>query len=1328
MINLKSRRAKITSVLGASALIIGIIFFLLRGPYLSNYIKRLIIPVLENVTRERIIIDKAVINLFPFYVQTKGFKLFDKDGNRLLWITKTRVYIDLLGLLSKEIRVRKLTLLNPDLTANERDLRRIIGNIKKSSSVGQEGTFTVSLKNIKLTEGNLRYFNEDETAGISGDGFVMEMVSRRSASKINFSLDKGVLTLPNNSDLTGGFECMLRVDNDKVEISSIKVHSSKSTLNAEGELTLAPDGKVKEGTITGKTEIYAETINRIFNLEQEKEGVLVFDGTVNMAENRKSKWPGFSFNLKTDSRFYLESLMEIVKVKSNIKGQVSINGKITGTFPDVMGKGIAKLDDGVFDTLPIDDVTGEIAYKDRKFSLNDFTASVYNGRMEGDADIMIPHGDYTVSAGVSDISSPEFFRFIRWEPPFPAGKISGHFLLSHEHGQDKEVIADVNYLNTNEAGDDLLSRLKKISTSLELSEGILHLENTVLSTSMSDLFLEGGIDLKKHTLALDLQLESRDVSDFTMPRYSRFIAPVKFRGKASGPVKAPVISGRLEADTGSIHGIRFVNAFADLDYKISSLNITKLRVNQENASYDVSGSIDFRKASGLFSFKDPYYRGDAVVSNADIRPFLKASYKEIPVSGFAGGTLSFEGDYKKFTGSGDLVVENGTVYEQKIDRIAVKASLHPDRLEFHSVSAKRLGSDLSASGTLFFNRQFSVSAVSDRFQVCDFPIFDKEIFDGLLSFAIEGDGTFSNPDIRFSSDIIENTFKGAQMGKGHVEGRLKGKNLTVHGSLVDGALEANAEADLLDETLWNADLNFKRGNYNFLLTGFLKESPRDLSISMTGNVRLNGKGSDTSIRSRFDSMNLSLYGYNLRNREDIVVELDNEEIHIKSFSLTGSKAELSAGGTLNIKKDLKLKMKGNLDIAPLMSLSDKLASLRGKGDFTVGINGAWENPEVVGEIHINDATTSLKDFPYKFGPINGTLYLKKDRIVFESFDTKFAGGDVVLSGAGYFEKLKYKRLFISSDISGIKVRPMEGVSATIDGKLFYENSLKGASLTGDIDIKKARYNKRFEWKSWLLGFKEIKEGPVEYPKIIADTKVHIRLKGAEDIIIDNNIARTPVNISLNITGIASELGMVGRIEAEGGSVYFRSNEFKILKGSHVDFINPNSIVPDFHILAETYTGDYHVRLSLDGNMDKFTLSLFSEPPLAESDILSLLTFGQVGKGVKGIEGGIAAGEATALLTGTLQDTVEEELKNYTGFERIEIEPHTTTEGSFTPKVTVGKRLLEDKIYVTYSSALGTAEEQVIEVEYKLDENMSLVGSRNEIGSAGVDIKYRFEFK
>jgi autotransporter translocation and assembly factor TamB len=64
-----------------------------------------------------------------------------------------------------------------------------------------------------------------------------------------------------------------------------------------------------------------------------------------------------------------------------------------------------------------------------------------------------------------------------------------------------------------------------------------------------------------------------------------------------------------------------------------------------------------------------------------------------------------------------------------------------------------------------------------------------------------------------------------------------------------------------------------------------------------------------------------------------------------------------------------------------------------------------------------------------------------------------------------------------------------------------------------------------------------------------------------------------------------------------------------------------------------------------------------------------------------------------------------------------------------PRVTVGKELVQNKLYVTYSSNVGAAiPEQAFRIEYLLNRHFSLVGERNEMGNNGADIKYRFEFK
>jgi translocation and assembly module TamB len=206
--------------------------------------------------------------------------------------------------------------------------------------------------------------------------------------------------------------------------------------------------------------------------------------------------------------------------------------------------------------------------------------------------------------------------------------------------------------------------------------------------------------------------------------------------------------------------------------------------------------------------------------------------------------------------------------------------------------------------------------------------------------------------------------------------------------------------------------------------------------------------------------------------------------------------------------------------------------------------------------------------------------------------------------------------------------------------------------------------------------------------------------------------------------------LFGRLESKDGVFYFRNNEFKILHAS-ADFADPNRLNPVIEILAETDKAGYRIKLNLDGQIEHFNLTLSSDPPLEEMEILSLLTVGNIGKQTKGFEGGIGAGEATSFLSGALQSVFEERLKTVTGLDRIQIDPSISkATGTVETRVTVSKRLLNKRLSVTYSNALGsgTTEEEIIKLEYLLDRNISLIGIRDERGSVGGDIKFRFEFK
>ena len=1354
MQNSKLLKKKLIRRLGLGSTIIfsiALVFFLLRGPYLSNSIKRLIQPAMEDAIGEKIIIDKAVINLFPFYLQTKGFKVFDEEGNRLLWVTKMRAYVDVLGLFSREIRIRRLTVREPNLTIDRERFEKILDSIKRYTEKDNGKNFSVSLKAAKVTDGRFTLSEKQRQVIVSGSGLYVGIVVNpvrkpgrsfpSNGIDIELSVEDATLRLPDLSELKAGFDGEIRLDSKKIKILRAKISSSDSTLETEGEMQLSPEGVVEHGTLSGKANILIKTIAEIFGLKEKKEGELSFSGSIDLA-------PEFKLDLKTEGWFYLQTLMELLKVREDITGRISFDGEIHGIYPQVVGSGMVRFKDAVLGGLPLNDINGELRYEDKKFSLEGFVAHTYGGALRGRAFVLIPSGEYSVDAHAENINSPQFFKFIKWEPPFPEGRIKGNFRLNKKPNREIELVAETTYLNTSNEGTFLNERLREVKADIDMREGVITFNRAILSTSASELFLEGDIDLTEERLDLNILMKSRDTSDITSPHFNGLKAPVRFKGKVVGHSNKPVISGCIVIGRGTINGVPFTEIQGDLSYSPEFLSVKLLEIKQEDSLYEVSGSITFRKAAGLFSFEAPYYKGNAVIKNGNAKslidavyPIRKQSSSNGAITGHVNGKISFEGDAREFKGDSDITLENGVVFSQPVDRAIIKAILSPKNISFPVVEIHRNKSKLNASGAVYFDGRFDALLSSNSINLRDLAILNKypvgttrSRVDANFSLDLKGSGTFKDPYMKFSIKISESYFKDFLIGKGYIKGELKDKRLSVKGDFLEGMIAADAGIFFSDILLWDINMEFKKGRYDFLLAGFLSEStrsekdvPMDLSASLEGNIKLKGKKNKFSMNSKFSLVSFSLYGYSFKNNGDIVLEFTEDTFKIKSLSISGRNGDITAAGAMKIGQNYNLTIGGKIDLAPLKALTKTLEFSKGDGEFTIEISGHWKSPELKGEINIRDGAVVLTGLPYKIDSVDGNIFLDKDRIIFDSFNADFAGGRVVASGIGYLERLSLKRLFISSEMKGIRFRPIEDVDVAFDGRLFFETSPKRQNLTGEINIKKAKYEKRIEWKSWLLRLKEIKEVPLRQPSLLGKTTLNVHITGQDNILIDNNIARTPVKIDLNVQGTLAQYGLIGRIEAKGGMVFFRNNEFEIIEGS-VDFVEANRIVPVFHILAETFTSGYRIRLNLDGHVERFTLSLFSDPPLSEIDILAMLTTGHISKESKGFESGIGAGEATAFLTGRLQDVMEERFKFITGFERFEVNPQTTSTGAVSPRITVGKRVLGEKLFVTYSTSIGTTEEHIIKLQYNLSKNFSLIGLRDEIGSIGGDVKFRFEFK
>ena len=101
---------------------------------------------------------------------------------------------------------------------------------------------------------------------------------------------------------------------------------------------------------------------------------------------------------------------------------------------------------------------------------------------------------------------------------------------------------------------------------------------------------------------------------------------------------------------------------------------------------------------------------------------------------------------------------------------------------------------------------------------------------------------------------------------------------------------------------------------------------------------------------------------------------------------------------------------------------------------------------------------------------------------------------------------------------------------------------------------------------------------------------------------------------------------------------------------------------------------------------------------------------------------------SAFLTGQFAAELGRGVGSIVGIDRLEIEPLVGgAQRVGGPKVTVGKDVSKD-LSVSYSTVIGSTQEDLVTIEYRLTDSISLLGIRDERGDVGADVKFSLRFE
>ncbi len=189
----------------------------------------------------------------------------------------------------------------------------------------------------------------------------------------------------------------------------------------------------------------------------------------------------------------------------------------------------------------------------------------------------------------------------------------------------------------------------------------------------------------------------------------------------------------------------------------------------------------------------------------------------------------------------------------------------------------------------------------------------------------------------------------------------------------------------------------------------------------------------------------------------------------------------------------------------------------------------------------------------------------------------------------------------------------------------------------------------------------------------------------------------------------------GTFTCSSGELYFHDNRYRVARGD-LNFANPFRLDPVINVEATTNIQQYEITLNFSGQSSKLSLSYRSDPPLPANDIITLLALGQTSSESALRTGGTTqtgTTGASALLSEAISSQLGGRVERLFGITRFRVDPGlngVTATGSgqnATARITVEQQVTRN-LTVLYESNVNSTQQQVIQVEYIVNRNVSVV--------------------
>ena len=817
-----------------------------------------------------------------------------------------------------------------------------------------------------------------------------------------------------------------------------------------------------------------------------------------------------------------------------------------------------------------------------------------------------------------------------------------------------------------------------------------------------------------------------------------------FNGVAAGTFSSPTLSGTLVAEDFEFSvpatsrtpekEVHWDSLAANFQFSSRQVSIRggSLRRGDTSADFDVNASLD----KGQFRADSPF-SARVNLNNVDVASTAALAGFDYPVSGTADISLRLSGTRGHPLARGHIHATNASAYGEAIERFDADLEMGAAETALSSIDLTHQGG--AVTGTAAYSPSthgFRLNLTGKNFDLARVSqIQSKRLpIEGRADFTVLGTGTVDAPvidaHVRGRDLVFDHEPAGAvdllaatKNGQLQLTGRSEFPNGTL---LVDGNVamqgdflaKITAQMDHLDlDPLWRAYVGEQLTGHSAVAGTLTMQGPlrHPEQWTMTGNL------SNVAIDVDYAK---------LHNQGPVRFTYSGQKLQLEPLHLIGEGTDLTARGSIHAggPKELDLAAEGQADLKLFGALDPNLTT-SGLMTMHVTVGGTISDPLPQGTIEIKDGAASYAGLPSGLSEMNGTLAFTQDRIHIEQLTARSGGGALDLKGdlTNYNRQLNFNLIATGKEV---RLRYPPGVSSTANAELHWVGSRSSSMISGEIMVNKLSVTPGFDFGSYLEKTRQTSAiTPANSP--LYNVKLDIAVQTAPELQMKTAVARLSGDADLRLRGSLARPSVLGRADILEGDATFNGIRFRLERGD-ITFANPVAIEPQVNLQATTHVRNYDLDVTVTGTPERLNVNYRSEPPLPKSDIIALLALGRTSEESEQLQQQsgqtLFTDEATNLIINqAINQAMGNRMQRLFGVSRVRIDPQgLTTETNPTargPQVTIEQQF-QNNLSLTYSTNVSQSSQQIIQGEYYINRDVSVVGTRDQNGVVSFDVRIR----